>query len=217
MPNYVASVGGSTNGVFLDLYWRLPGSVRTIVDLLEAKGVSWSEYQEDLPYSGFEGDYVNQQTGANDYVRKHNPLMSYDSVTSVTDRLAKIKNFTMFYEDLNANKLPQWMFITPNMTNDGHDTSVTTAGAWAKGFLTPLLSNPNFMNGTLILLTFDETANYFSSNNVWSLLLGDAIPTASHGTTDAKEYSHYSIMATVENNWNLGNLGKDDAGAAVFF
>jgi acid phosphatase len=43
-----------------------------MVDLLEAKGVSWSEYMEDLPYSGFEGNaYVNQDTGINDYVRKH--------------------------------------------------------------------------------------------------------------------------------------------------
>ena len=41
------------------------------MDLLDAAGVSWSEYQEDLPYSGFEGNYVNQKTGANDYVRKH--------------------------------------------------------------------------------------------------------------------------------------------------
>jgi hypothetical protein len=42
--------------------------------------------------------------------------MSYNSVTSNTDRLAKSKNFTMFYEDLNNNELPQWMFITPNMS-----------------------------------------------------------------------------------------------------
>jgi hypothetical protein len=42
--------------------------------------------------------------------------MSYDSVTSNLDRLAKIKNFTMFYEDLANNALPQWMFITPNMS-----------------------------------------------------------------------------------------------------
>lgn len=42
--------------------------------------------------------------------------MSYNSVTSNTDRLAKSKNFTMFYDDLNNNKLPQWMFITPNMS-----------------------------------------------------------------------------------------------------
>jgi hypothetical protein len=46
----------------------------------------------------------------------HSPLISYDSVTSVTDRLAKIKNFTMFDTDLRNNQLPQWMFITPNMS-----------------------------------------------------------------------------------------------------
>jgi len=29
-------------------------------------------YQEDMPYSGFEGfGWVNQKNGANDYVRKH--------------------------------------------------------------------------------------------------------------------------------------------------
>jgi hypothetical protein len=100
----------------------------------------------------------------------HSPLISYDSVTSNLDRLAKIKNFTMFYEDLANNALPQWMFITPNMSefrlklcflllliflvaNDGHDTSVTTAGDWAKSFLTPLLSDPNFLNSTLVLLS----------------------------------------------------------------
>jgi len=61
------------------------------------------------------------------------------------------------------------MFITPNMSessanvvlyfvdnttaNDGHDTSVTTAGNWARSFLTPLLADSNFMNGTLVLLS----------------------------------------------------------------
>lgn len=54
-----------------DLFSRISSDVKTIVDLLDAAGVSWSEYEEDMPYSGFEGDYVNQVNGANDYVRKH--------------------------------------------------------------------------------------------------------------------------------------------------
>ena len=70
-PNYVAAVGGSTHGIDSDDFTRISSSTKTIVDLLEAKGVSWSEYEEDSPYSGFEGSYVNQKTGANDYVRKH--------------------------------------------------------------------------------------------------------------------------------------------------
>lgn len=64
-------MGGSTNGITDDTFQRISSTKQTIVDLLDAKGVSWSEYQEHLPYSGFEGNWKNQQTGASDYVRKH--------------------------------------------------------------------------------------------------------------------------------------------------
>jgi len=70
-PNYVASVGGNTHWVWEDWTFRIDSSVPTIVNLLEDAGVSWSLYQEDMPYSGFEGNWVNQVNGANDYVRKH--------------------------------------------------------------------------------------------------------------------------------------------------
>lgn len=90
------------------------------------------------------------------------------------DRLAKNKNLTMFHEDLKNNALPQWvryyitpwnhlcimltivkMFITPNMTSDGHDSSVTVAGAWVESFLGPLLNDSRFMQNTLVLVTFE--------------------------------------------------------------
>lgn len=44
------------------------------------------------------------------------PAVIYNSVADNPERLAKIKNFTLFYDDLKADKLPQWMFITPNMS-----------------------------------------------------------------------------------------------------
>jgi acid phosphatase len=62
----------------------------------------------------------------------------------------------MFFKDLMDNKLPQWMFITPNMTSDAHDTSVTVAGEWLRNFLGPLLDDKNFMQNTMVLITFDE-------------------------------------------------------------
>ncbi|KAI0133784.1 phosphoesterase family-domain-containing protein [Xylariales sp. AK1849] len=216
-PNYVVAAGASTHGIVSDSSSRIDADVETIVDLLEAGGVSWSLYQEDMPHSGFEGDYVNQKTGANDYVRKHNPLMSYDSVTEDTSRLAKSKNFTLFTRDLNANTLPQWMFITPNMTNDGHDTSVTVAGRWARNFLTPLLANKNFNTArTLVILTFDECENYLAANRVFTVLLGGAV-TGQEGTTDSTRYNHYSLTKTVEDNWGLGDLGENDVDATPFF
>ena len=60
-----------------DLFSRIDKSSKTIVDLLDGKGISWSEYQEDMPYSGFQGDYVNQENGANDYVRKHKYVITW--------------------------------------------------------------------------------------------------------------------------------------------
>jgi Phosphoesterase family len=178
--------------------------------------------------------------------------------------LARSKNLTLFNEDLENDALPQWMFITPNMSvlpfsllfdstwpgitaNDGHDSSVTTAGVFVRRFLEPLLTDSRFMKNTLILLStsrplslpwllttpsedykllnstnvsetaFDETERYFIPNIVFSVLLGDAVPTTAWGTTDDTSYDHYSMAATVENNWDLGNLGLNDMRATRFY
>lgn len=169
-----------------------------------------------MPYTGFEGySWVNQQTQANDYMRKHNPPILYNKNTSPR-RLSYQKNLTQFFDDLENERLPQWSFITPNMTSDGHDTSVTTAGLWSRNFLEPLLSNSYFMERTLVLLTFDENHTYNIGNRVFSILLGGAVPEELQGTTDNQYYNHYSDISTVEANWDLHTLGRWDVGANVF-
>lgn len=70
-PNYVAALGADTNGVWLDTTFNIDEDVETMIDLLDAGNVSWSIYGEDAPFSGFEADWENQETGANMYVRKH--------------------------------------------------------------------------------------------------------------------------------------------------
>ncbi|KUI55240.1 putative acid phosphatase [Cytospora mali] len=216
-PNYVASHGGDYFGMDNDKFNFIDSNVSTLADLLEEKNIAWGEYQEDMPYSGFEGfAWVNQKSGANDYVRKHNPAVIYNKNSGQTDRLAVIKNLTLFYEDLENDTLPQWMFITPNMTSDGHDTSVTVAGAWTRNFLEPLLNDERFMKNTLVLVTFDENSSYAIQNRVLAILLGDAVPSNLVGTTDSNFYNHYSEIATVEANWDLNTLGRWDVGANVF-
>lgn len=195
----------------------IPSNISTVVDLLDTKGISWGEYQEDIPYPGYLGfNFTNQQnTSNNDYVRKHNPLIIYESVTNNATRLSLIKNFTSFESDLAAKTLPQWSFITPNMTNDGHDTTITFAANWARTFLTPLLNNTYFMNNTLVVLTFDEDDTYADHNTVYTLLLGGAVPTSLWNTTDNTFYNHYSMISTVELNWGLPSLGRWDCNANV--
>ncbi|KAK3180333.1 hypothetical protein K4F52_008304 [Lecanicillium sp. MT-2017a] len=223
-PNYMASIAGDYFGMENDDFIRAPRNVSTVIDLLQYRGISWAHYQEDMPYSGFEGiGYKNQQNGRNDYVRKHNPAVMHDSVAHWSQRLSQIKNLSMtdtsrslFHRDLAEDKLPQWMFITPNMTSDGHDTSITVAGAWCREFLEPLLEDKNFMKNTLVLLTFDENETYAQRNNILGILIGDAVPEELVGTTDDNFYNHYSEIATVSANWDLPTLGRWDVGANVY-
>ncbi|KAI0845936.1 phosphoesterase-domain-containing protein [Daldinia vernicosa] len=216
-PNYIAAIGGDYFGMQHDDFTQVDKNVSTIIDLLEDKGISWSEYQEDMPYSGFEGfAYINQKNGKNDYVRKHNPAVSYNANARLVDRLAVIKNLTTFYQDLENETLPQWMFITPNMTSDGHDTDVTVAGTWSRTFLEPLLSDKRFMQNTLVVITFDENETYSIQNRILAILIGDAVPADLVGTTDDSYYNHYSEIATAEANWDLHTLGRFDVGANVF-
>lgn len=215
-PNYAAAVAGDHFGLENDDFIRFPANISTVVDLLDSKSISWGEYMEHLPYAGFQGfNYSNQQTFANDYVRKHNPLVLFDSVSQNVTRARQIKSFVSFYDDLQAKTLPQWAFITPNMSNDAHDTNITFAGAWTRSFLEPLLTNDYFMNNTLVIVSFDENEVYTDPNRVYTVLLGGAIDKSLNGTTDATFYNHYSTISTVSQNWDLPSLGRWDCDANV--
>jgi len=54
-PNYVAAAGGDNFGMDNDDFHLIPSNISTVVDLLDTKGISWAEYQEGLPYAGFQG------------------------------------------------------------------------------------------------------------------------------------------------------------------
>lgn len=216
-PNYLAAVGGDYFALNDDRFISMPSNVSNIVDLLDYKDISWGEYQEHMPYSGYQGfNYSNQETYANDYVRKHNPLILFDNIAENNTRLANVKNFTEFNYDVENQKLPQWAFITPNMTNDGHDSTIKVAGQWSRDFLEPLLSNDYFMNDTLVLLTFDENETYSIKNTVFSILLGGSIPDSLKGTSDDTYYDHYSQLSSIQANWDLPSLGRHDVDANVF-
>lgn len=195
-----------------DNWQQIPNNVSTIVDLFDSRKLSWAEYQEDLPYPGYQG-FRYPESGPNDYVRKHNPLILYDSVTEDPTRLRQIKNFSSFYEDLDQHRLPQYFFITPNMTNDGHDTNIEFSGTWSFNFLSELLKNEYFMKDTLVMLTFDESGSYKAPNKVYTLLVGGAVPEHLKGTTDSTFYTHYSVIASLSANFNLPSLGRWDCGA----
>ncbi|KAF9378771.1 hypothetical protein CPB97_009376 [Podila verticillata] len=204
-PNYIAASGGDYFGLNDDDFHAIPDTYKTIVDLLETKGLSWRAYQEDAPTACFT-DFQNNGL----YFRKHNPFIIYDSIAKNATRCANVVPATQLQTDLAAGHMPNYSFYTPNMINDGHNTTVADASKWLTGFLPPLLENKTFNNNTLVVVTFDETENYKIQNRVFTILLGDVVASIKN-TTDSTYYTHYSLLSTVENNWGLGNLGRGDA------
>ena len=56
-----------------------------------------------------------------------------------------------------------------------------------------------------------------NQNKVYSILFGSAVPKGLIGTSDNTYYTHSSIVATIEANWGLGNLGREDVASNVFY
>ncbi|KAJ7074697.1 phosphoesterase family-domain-containing protein [Mycena amicta] len=222
-PNYIASMGGDFFAAHDDNMYHIPPNITTVVDLLEDKGVSWAAYQENLPTDAFYGfsfsatNYI--QPGAAPYpfyVRKHNPPTIFDAIANDAERIKRIRTFNDFANDVVNGTLPQWVFVTPNMVNDAHDTTIDFAAAFLQYWFVPLLKDPR-VNGerTLILLTFDENENHAEQNTVWTAALGNAVPKNLRGTTDNTLYTHYSTIATVQANWGLKSLGRQDTNASI--
>ncbi|KAK4057344.1 hypothetical protein OIO90_001410 [Microbotryomycetes sp. JL221] len=223
-PNYVASVAGDFFGMADDKFYSIPSNISTVVDLLEEKNISWASYQENMPYDGFtsfnysEPNYLAPANGNYVYyVRKHNPTIIFDSVASKPERALRHRNFNDFARDVNADALSQWIFITPNLVNDAHDTTIDFTSQWLEYFLYPLLQDQKFNNNeTLVLLTFDESETYTVNNNVYTIALGGVIDNLELANkTDDTYYTHYSLLSTVQNNWGLGSLGRQDTNKTV--
>lgn len=146
----------------------------------------------------------------------HSPFVSFDSINRNGSRLLNIQSFRDFRRDLAAKTVPQYAFMTPNMLNDGHNTTLEYATKWADDFITPLLADGVFGERTLIMLTYDESETYSRPNKIVTLLLGTGLPPEKKGTEDNTFYTHYSILSTLQYNWGLPNLGRYDVGANVF-
>jgi hypothetical protein len=119
---------------------------KTIADQLDARGLSWKTYQEDLPPTG--ADMVNTADGffTNNtnlatalpgettsliglYAVKHNPFAYFASIQSGTDRDNSLNNMVSFtgptglYADLSSGRVPTYSYIVPNQCNDQHGRS----------------------------------------------------------------------------------------------
>lgn len=215
-PNYIAATAGLP---FVTDDSRHDIDTTNIVDLLEAKGISWKAYMEEMP----ESDKTVHISKNRLYFRKHNPFVSFNNVRNDPARLAKVVNARHLREDVENDALPQFCWYTPNIQHDGHTPPddfqptnplrhVNFIAQWLTGFLLPLLDDPRFTEGTLVSVTFDESVPH-ADNHVYHVLLGDMVKS---GTVVGEMFNHYSLLRTVEENFELGNLGRNDLTADWF-
>ena len=238
-PNYIVSISGDTFGFINDDNgWATriqdddPNQppITTIVDLLEAQGLSWKSYAEDLldsdriacpakpPYPEIPDDHFP-------FARKHVPFLCFPSVASNPDRMAKVVNASEFETDLAAGNLPTYSWYTPNLINCGHSLSSTknrnhpltedapknvdNVASFLQGFLG---SDPiaKFPAETLIVITWDEAYPYSADYGVYTLLISDMLEA---GTTNSEPSNHYTMLRSMEVNFGLGCLNRNDASA----
>jgi phosphoesterase family protein len=145
------------------------------------------------------------------YRRKHAPLLSFPSITDSRQRREHIVRVdpsrpdNAFAADVRSGNLPEYAFYSPNMKNDGHDTSLDFAARWLQRFL----DSTKFPEGTLVVVTFDESAGS-RDNRIYTVFLGDMV---APGTRVAQPYNHYSVLRTIEDNFGLPPLAGGDGSA----
>jgi acid phosphatase len=235
-PNYLAMIAGSDFGrhkplLFSDNQRTFSDDSehRTIADLL-----NWKNYAEDYPASvtaekPFLGDHGR-------YARKHVPFLSFREVQNksfhnvvAVDTHAKDNAFVTdigsFIADPQEHPLPEYMFYSPNLDDDGHDPmsnpqeGLRKAADWLRVFLTTWLHfddttwvpKDEQMKRTLVIVTFDESEGDNKPERIYTVFLGAMVKPQE--VTAA--YNHYSVLRTIEDNFWLDPIHKDSGDGAA--
>ena len=140
-----------------------PGAVtgNNLVRAIANSGKTWRGYFEDMPEAGYLGGNT-----AN-YVDRHNPFKWYSDVADSPVQQSNMVPFSQFADDLNANSFSNFNYVVPNLLHDAHGTGkqsapqlMSTADAWFRDNIGPLLSTPPFQPGGdgVLIVTFDESS-----------------------------------------------------------
>ncbi len=205
-PNYIAMWAGSTYGITDDGTYNLNGV--TIADQLEAAGKSWMVYSENYPVStGGSSCYTGSTAsggpdGAGTYARKHNPAISFTSVSGNTQRCAQhLTDFSHFNPAAAGFNL-----IVPNLCHDMHDCSVATGDAWLQSWLTSKILSTQTWNQTnsAIIITWDEgSSGSGGGGHIPTIVISKHTP---QGFTSASAANHYTLLRTIEEAFGVGCL-----------
>ncbi len=201
LPNYLAVWSGSTHGVTDDAIHNLGAA--NLSTQLRAAGLSWRAWQQNYPAtagchtgSSYAGVIDGWGVGGT-YVRKHNPPMSFTSVTGDAQMCSNIVPLAGFRNSYNVS------FVTPNMCNDGHDCSLATADAFLRDFIPQVTTSADWAR-TLLIVSFDEGS---TSTNGGGRVYTVVARAGLGGITSSSYHDHYSVLRTIEDLYGLPCLG----------
>lgn len=177
LPNYLALVSGSTQGVTDDCTSCGPWS-RSIGGLLTRAGKTWGGYAEGYPSSPL-------------FAKKHMPFLYFKDGARHVHPLSK----------LDARHLPAYSFVAPNLCHDAHSCPLSSADSFLAKWLPPLLQAPR----TAVFVLFDEgTTSIGGGGRIEAFVAGTAVK---RHVVVKRWANHYTVLRTVEDLFGLPHLG----------
>jgi hypothetical protein len=242
----------------LDEHGQLPGSgcvypsiVKTLPDQLEAAGLTWKAYMEDMGANPAresatcgharigqpENTHVAQI--GDQYASRHDPFVFFHSIIDDEARCNRhVVNLDKLPADLaQPAATANYSFITPNLCHDGHDHhcvdgepgGLPAIDKFLRQWVPLIEQSPAFRQDGMLIITFDESDGVGSAGSaaccgerplpgakyrpgfngpgggrIGALVLS---PFVKPGTVSLVPYNHYSLLATVEEIFNLPRLG----------
>lgn len=209
LPNYLDLFGGSDYGITANCD---PSSschidAANLADNLEATGLTWKGYFEDMPAPCYLTD-----SGA--YRAHHNPFIYFDDIRTDAARCGSyVVNYVALSVDLaTAATTPSYAMIVPNNCHNTHDCSIATGDAWLAANIPPLLDSPACVADTcLVVLTWDEDDGS-QGNQVLTVFAGSA---ARSSTVSTVRYDHFDLLRTIEDLLGVSTQTSNDSSAAA--
>jgi acid phosphatase len=127
----------------------------------------------------------------------HNPFAYYGGRCP-----ASVVPFTAMAGDLKGN-VPMFSWITPDMCHDQHDCSVSVGDDWLRQTVGMITQSKAWKANGLLFIVWDEDDGS-TENRVLLLVIS---PHQSHKVS-TQAYTHYSLLATIEDTLGVGRLGQ---------
>jgi len=208
LPNYIWLESGNNQGVADDGGPQSHNlTVPHLTGLMNAAGVTWKAYQEDISGTDCPLNPVNK------YFPKHNPAVYFNDINGGLNAQsavckAHVRPFSELQTDLDANTVPSYSFITPNICDDMHDNSgcqstnsIANGDGWLKTVIPNIMASQAYKDGGLILVTWDES----EGGNVPIGMIAIS-PLAKAGYTSNVAYTHSSTLRSIETIFGLSPM-----------